>query len=463
MALTRSTSLAPQPDKIQDILAASFFALLFFLGSADLFFATRIAGFNFRWGQLLLLIAAIPAYYSLLNQIRENSDPGKTKVKFFLHWVPFFLIYGLAALCSATPLLTGIKWGWGLFNIGLAALVCLQPRRNESLARGFEWGILAIASLLWIQALAIYAFPSFTQVADQGEANPSTVSFFSLFLGYAQPSFAYQGLSTFRPHAFYYEPSYVGAALSFALALLLSRALSEKAALRGILPALALSSILLCSSRTGILSAVLFLFTSYFLSRWNSGSPVLRRTLIRTVLISILMVGAFCLFPMGRQYVAFVSGPLGADSYMRLHKKNSSEQGRLENMQESLQRWSEHPLLGNGVTKINPADQGLSQLSIVTWFEIGLESGVLGVAAFLYAILANMRLAWNGAPPGPIRSLVLSAWLVHFGFQLFFSQTFPRLDYWLLFFLSIRLLLDSGGGEKSKISPQELRSHSISA
>ncbi len=420
-----------------------FFAALFFLSSTDLFFTTRFHGFNFRLGQLLLFLAAIPTIFCFSKQICGYSFSKSIRYKLILHWTPFFLIYGLAALFSATPLLTGIKWGWALFNIGLSALICLQPRQDEALEQGFEWGILATSVLLWLQALAIYAFPLSTHIEDQGEDGPSSVSFFSAFLGYAQSSFSFRGLSIFRPHAFYYEPSYVGAALSFALFLLILLDLRRTQGKRGWLPALTLGSILLCSSRTGILSAVLFLVLIYYFSRRPPNFPGLRHLLSRTLLATLIFVGAFCVFPLGRQYVEFISGPLGADSYLRLHKKNSSEQGRIENMKESLILWAEHPIWGNGVTKANPDSPGLSQISITTWFEIGLESGILGVAAFLYAILANMRLAWNKAPPSPLRILVLSAWIIHFGFQLFFSQTFPRLDYWLLFFLSLRLLLDS--------------------
>jgi hypothetical protein len=442
--MVKTTSSLLRPEILKSKGQTFFFAVLYFLCGADLFFATRVNGFNFRWGQLLLLLAAIPAGFDFIKSLREKNISGDLRPKILMGWLPFFVVYGLAALFSATPFLTGIKWGWGLFNIGLAALVCLQPRRNETIEKGFAWGILATAILLWLQALALYALPFLTLVHDQGEGSPSVVSFCSIFLGYAQSSFNFNGLAIFRPHAFYYEPSYVGAALSFALFLLIFLDLKRKTRGMGFFPAIALSSILLCSSRTGILSVVLFLSLVFYFSRRNPDLSLLGKSLTRALLVSLILIGAFCLFPLGRQYVEFISGPLGADSYMRLHKKNSSEQGRLENMRESLRLISEHPLLGNGVTKIVPANtEGLSQFSGVTWFEIGLESGILGMAAFLFAVLANMRLAWDKAPPSLLRNLVLSAWIVHFGFQLFFSQTFPRLDYWLLFFLSLRLLFDS--------------------
>jgi O-antigen ligase len=126
--------------------------------------------------------------------------------------------------------------------------------------------------------------------------------------------------------------------------------------------------------------------------------------------------------------------------------KHSSEWGRLDNLKDSVTLWMQHPLLGNGVTPQieDNNSKGLSQFSGVTWTEVGLESGILGFFAFLFAILANMTLAWKKSFDINLKTLVLVAWLMHFGVQFILSQTFPRLDYWLIFFLSIRLLIKSG-------------------
>jgi len=136
---------------------------------------------------------------------------------------------------------------------------------------------------------------------------------------------------------------------------------------------------------------------------------------------------------------------MGTESTKRFHKKHSSEGDRWSNAKESLARWSQHPVLGNGVTQQEGENtsQGLSQFSLMTWSEIGLESGTLGVLAFLFAILSNMILAWKKGSGLDLKILVLTAWIVHFTVQFLLSQTFPRLDYWLLFFLSIRLLVKS--------------------
>lgn len=433
-------------------LAVFFFALMFFLCSSDLFFTTRIGGFNFRWGQWFLILAALPAGLSLIKKRGETSPFGKIQTRLMLNWVPFFALYGLAALCSATPVLTGIKWGWGVFNIGLAALVCLQPRRSETLEKGFEWGILAIASLLWLQTIALYVLPFLTRVQNHGEGCPSPVSFLSVFLGYAQTSFFYKGMWFFRPNAFYYEPSYAGGALSFALFLPAFFDLKRLPERRGFLSAIVLTSILLCSSRTGIVSAIIFLLLVFAFSVHRPENQPLRQSCMRMMVFSTVLIGAFCLFPLGRQYIGFISGPIGIDTYARLNNKISSENERLENMMDSLHLWADHPLLGNGVIKQGSENPGLSQVSGVTWFEIGLESGILGVIAFLFAIGASMKLAWNQHAPHPIKTIILSCWIVHFGFQFFFSQTFPRLDSWLLFFLSIRLML--GKDDHSPIQPE---------
>src|ERR1017187_86873 len=115
---------------ISPSLLAFLFATLFFLSGADMFFTTHILGFNVRWGQILLLPMAWPALEKLWIDNQRGSQEGKRRFWFLLYWLPFFIVYGIAALHSTSPLLTGIKWGWGLFNIGLAALVCLNPRQD---------------------------------------------------------------------------------------------------------------------------------------------------------------------------------------------------------------------------------------------------------------------------------------------------------------------------------------------
>jgi hypothetical protein len=142
----------------------------------------------------------------------------------------------------------------------------------------------------------------------------------------------------------------------------------------------------------------------------------------------------------------FITGPLGADTTSRIAEYKlgtTSEGNRLLNLEESFMFWMHHPVLGNGVTPQSGGNgNGLSQFSMATWTEIGMESGTLGVLAFLFAIVSNISLAWKQSSDFCVKTVVLLACIIHFGVQLFLSQTFPRLDYWLLFFLAIRLLIN---------------------
>src|SRR5438046_2777428 len=83
-------------ERLKPLLAVVFFALLFFLCSADLTFAVRLGGYNFRWGQLLLFIAAI---LTLIDLARNNFPSSSTRsvfLKLTFYWIPFLLVYALA-------------------------------------------------------------------------------------------------------------------------------------------------------------------------------------------------------------------------------------------------------------------------------------------------------------------------------------------------------------------------------
>jgi hypothetical protein len=111
-------------------------------------------------------------------------------------------------------------------------------------------------------------------------------------------------------------------------------------------------------------------------------------------------------------------------------------------MVECIQAWSRHLYLGNGVVlETDGKSQGLSQISMDTWLEMGVESGILGIMAFIFALLATMREALIQTTKSGFEIFVLGAWVSHFLVSLNFTQTFPRLDYWLIFFVSISLLM----------------------
>src|SRR5580693_505036 len=102
-------------------LAIFFFAALFFLCGADQYFATRLGGFNFRWGQLFLVALVPLSLKRSWDLLRDRSKDRILIGKILKYWGIFLAVYALTALLSDNPKITLIKWVWGLFNIGCAA------------------------------------------------------------------------------------------------------------------------------------------------------------------------------------------------------------------------------------------------------------------------------------------------------------------------------------------------------
>ncbi len=435
-------------EKIKTILLTLFFTLLFYLCSADQFFTTRIHGFNVRWGQFLLLGCGLLSWG--MDRVRSSVQPSEKEFlrRILKIWMVFFLCYALAALASDFPRLTWIKWGWGLFNIGCAALICLQSRWNQPLRLGFKYAILGIALTLWAEVLALFWFHIPFHTGYEQASYPLIPSFFHLspVIGYVKTSYSWMGTVFVRPNAFYYEPSYAGCALSFALPLVwaLNKDLTKFAAVWQ--PALVLSAIAVTGSRSGLLGSFLCLsvLTTY---AFLKNQPETKRRIFKTILATGLIILVFLVSTDSRKYMHFLFlENLGAQStLLRIADPKSSEGGRVVNQLNTFQQCLQHPWLGTGVT---PASSGsgheLGQTNLNTWLEIGLEAGLLGLLGFLFAVVSTMREAWHKNAQAFPRIWVLAAWAVHFLVNLNFTQTFPRLDYWLLFFLSISLLAQTG-------------------
>jgi hypothetical protein len=422
--------------------AVLFFALFFFLCCADFFFVTRVRGFNLRWGQLLLLGLAIVSMPSLIRYWRDSAGSRRFLSSLILCWLPFFLFYALAAFYSQTPQATFLKWGWAVFNIGGAILVCLNSQWGPAFEKGFVFAVLAVAGLIWFQTLAVYWFGFMPGPVPGHEAISHHIPGLPwLPLGHMQESFQYLGNTYFRPNAYYYEPSYAGCALSFVLPLLMALFMNRNSWKSTFVLAAIFTAIFFCSSRAGLLAAVLSLVYIGLHAFFQKRKEILF-LLLRVMLISFLMVAVFAISPTGRNYCHFMIGPLGADTAQRVVNPQSSEGARLVNIGDCISLWSNRLILGNGVIRLKGKHgQGLSQISMNTWLEIGVESGILGFSTFLFAILGSVLLALKHGRKSGFTLFMIAAWLSHFTVCYNFSQTFPRLDYWLFFFLSIRLLI----------------------
>ena len=441
MALTLNRSFSFR-EKLSIFLPPLFFAALFFLCSADVFFTTRIAGFNFRWGQLLLFPLAITAFWRWIQNSEKQVFPDVSPIRLSLLWVPFFSVYGLAAVLSPTPHASFLKLGWAFFNIGCALWICLGSRWNGALENGFLWAAGLLSGIILFQAVAVYWFDLIPGAHSGPGTRPLNLPGFAFFpIGYMQYGLQYLGKDFYRPNAFYYEPSYAGAALSFVLPLVMVLKSNRPGWKAVLLPAFVGTAVFFCSSRTGTLAeAVTLGFAGVFALLQRNKNAFSQ--IMKTILVMATIVIVFSIAPGGRNYVAYlVVGPMSAQGTIENTKDPTlSETHRLQNLKDCLDLLAQHPLLGNGVAQTGDG-KGLSQVSMNTWLEIGIESGILGLLAFLWAVLGTMGAALGRNWKTTAALLVAGAWFAHFTVRYNFSQTFPRLDYWFLFFLSVRFLL----------------------
>jgi hypothetical protein len=439
-------SLYPSGSALYPVL----FAILFFLCDADLSFASRIHEYNIRWGQILLFIFVLVALGFLLKERKDRSTTWLFHLQILKFWFPFFLLYLLAALFAENRSATLLKWGWGIFNIGGAAILALSPLGKGFIEKGFKWATILLSLFILFQAVALYGLGASSLADHSRVSHPLFLTLFQVQipLGYAQYAWPFEGQDIFRPSAFFYEPSYAGCSLAFAFPLVMAMNSRLQGWRRFLLPALVLGTVVLISSRAGILSCALTLLVSalFGLRRFFQDRLYF---LLKTTGLSILILGLFLLLPLGSSYLRFIAGPLIASSVQRLQAKHGSENERVSSAIHNVQSASENPLLGKGVVlKKSPNDQGLAQVAMNTWVELKLESGWLGLLSFIFAILATLRAALRRGVDGPWVDFLIAAWISHFLVHLNFTQTFPRLDYWLMFFLSIRLLLDLGQPSK---------------
>jgi O-antigen ligase len=427
--------------------AVFFFAALFFLCSADQFFAVRIFNLNFRYGQGLLLACVIPLLLNWALNLRKLPESIGPNLKILKYWIPFFLVYATACALALEPHRSFLKLAWALFNMGGAALLFLSDRYGRNLLDGTVIGVSLLALLILTQFILLYWFgvtpPTSVSLSDPLILSPGC----SCFLGFIQLSGEFDGTKILRPHAYYYEPSYAGCALAFSCLLCLSYAfLRENVRLKNILvSSLVLTAIFSTSSRAamiGVFISLLIALTGGILMR----NRVLVRALFSMLLGAAVLLGSLMITTKARDYFQYVVGPLGlSSSVSRAGDPASSEGRRFANMRESLELERKNPWLGTGVPPLLEGKnyQGLGQTSGNMWLEIIVESGLFGFLAFLYAIFNTLR-AFLGSNRNQTVVLLVSAALAsHFAISMNFTSTFPRLDYWLLFFFAARICLEA--------------------
>ena len=436
-------------------LPAGFFALLFFLGSADQTYATRIHGMNFRWGQLLVLAVVAWLFISgrfaaIVRSLPLLQRPSKRALA---AWLMFLGVFLAAALSSAGVGLSGVKLMWAVFNIGGAALVCLPGAfRPAALREGLVLGCTLICGVIWVDSVAILW-------ADL----PGPV------LGLAQESLVFEHVRQMRPHAFYYEPSYAGAALAFITPILFVATAGMPRWVRLGAPALAIATTVLTSARAGLLGLFFALAATVVLARVLKAQGLAWRVAGSIGLAAGVLTAFFSVTPKAATYGRFfITGPLGpvgiyerlvgahgrwergvgyGDTEADISKgRESSEVDRLGNLIKSFRHWRQHFVLGWGVEHAPAADlataaRNIRPQVINTWLEVANESGIFGLLTFGLAIGLTIFAALKGSTDAASQAALLAAWAAHLVCNLNFTQTFPRLDYWLIFFCAVRVAL----------------------
>lgn len=422
------------PDRLKNSIALSFWALFFFLCASDRVFGFQFHGLHFRWGQFLLLGAALFALPRSIEAFKKSTADRSLEKKILSAWLPFFILYALAAALSTHPGTGFLKLGWGIFNILGAGLVVLGFRGSGNLTKGFLLALTSIALVLWVDSF-------FLQCLGRDP-----------LIGYAQSASGYQVL--FRPSAFYFEPSYAGSALAFSFPLLMAAFAWKKGWKPILVGAILFGSVVLTGSRTGILCLLSAVSIALALAAWKKKKDLLLWT-GKVLAAALFLLFLFFITPGGWKYGNFLWRGLGPSRIVQNISSNpepTSESARLKEIGGALETWKEHPWLGSGVVPNHedPQNPLLKPVATSVWVELAVESGLLGFLAFALAVGLTMKAALERNLLGAASVFIFAAWAAHFVVNLNFTQTFPRLDFWLLFFFSIRLLTTAGVKERSR-------------
>ena len=438
-------------------LATSLCALLFFLGAADRVFALRAYGINLRFANLLLAVGLVVWLWKRRREALE--DLGVLSIG----WMPFVAAFGLAVVLSDAPWLGLLKLGWFALNFVAAFAWCrLFPR--DAVVRGYFAAFLVVSLLIGVD------FASGFVHGDR------------YMIGLGQPNDLAAGEILWRPHAFYYEPSYAasGVALAWALAMTpMGTAAPRIAPLLITSGAVALTVIM---SRTGWIYAilVLVLLGAYrFLGRKRATRIRWSAMLVALAAVAALVAGLL-LPEQTRARFTMLSDALGwhrtfericplvrldslrcATSEAALRSvgveaaEESSEGQRIVDAQRAIASIEARPLVGHGVTPGH--DRLLEPTAKNTWLEIAVEGGVLSAAALAWGLLFTLKRF--GAFEAGNRAIAIVL-LLYFVVAWQFLQTFPRLDQWLSLWAALTF---AASGRAAKPATSEDAEHELPA
>lgn len=416
-------------------------AILFFLGTADQVFALRIEGVNVRIANLLLAAGLVTWLWT--RRIGSMRDVAALLIA----WLPFVALYGAAAVASDAPWVTLLKLLWFAFNFAAAFAWCrlFDPR---DVVRGYFAAFLVVSAVIAVDFMS-----GFTRGPQY-------------MIGFGQPNDLIAGQVVYRPHAFYYEPSYAASGVAVAWALALTPMGRTATTLSTMLIPLGLVALVVTMSRTGWLYAIAATVAWLLFRQGGAGStPRLSwRKVAATLAVTALVCAALLapeqnrarfmtllqtlgwqqtlerICPILRDHVAFLDVQcLSPDERLAAVGRSrdavpeqTSEGQRLASMKESLTSIAASPLLGKGVTR---GDQRLIEPTASNvWLELAVEGGVLALAAFIWGLGFTLNHWRVFRPENRLLAIVL---VLYFLVAWPFLQTFPRLDQWLTFWVAL--------------------------
>lgn len=440
---------------------AAVCASLFFLGTVDQFLAVRVHGITLRLAQLVLCVGLAVWWRTKRKDLPERNRA------LLIAWAPFVCVFLVASLLSADPWRGLLKLVWFGFNF-LGAYAWCQLFERKDLALGYFSAYLLV--------VAVIMFDFFTGLG----AGPAHM------IGYAQPTYGvlFGREGWFRPHAFYYEPSYAAAGLGLAWALSLTTLCVYAPKTSATLAMMGIIALAMTFSRTGwvyVLLAVAAIAAVGGNVRWISlrrrlfylcaGGlallalilvPEQNRAGVRTLLQALSVsatVERVC--PIVERW--FPSWRLqcleGAERARALPAnqpdeppERTSEGGRLMSLETTLERIKAHPFAGEGV--VGTAAKLISPTVPNTWLEIAVEGGVFALMAFAWGLAATI---FRREGLGRENLTVAVALLLYFLVTWQFIQTFPRLDQWLSFWMALTVAR-SASGSRVQRPPKDARS-----
>ena len=429
-------------DRVLSVIGA----LLLFVCFCDHTFSFSIAGVNVRWSQLAGCAAAAAAFVIMLTG--RKVAIGRLQLPALLAaWTPFTALFLISSFAGPNSFSSVIKLCWALSSIvGAFAIVASGQRFRTLFANGLLGAILLQSSVLVVDSLSICL------------QNPSQT-----LLGSAQLSYyLHNGARLLRPSAFYFEPSYFASMMSLALVFVLAALRRKPNTLGRMAFATGMTSLVLSTSRLGIISFFLLLMASLLPTRKQTWSQTLKNHAAPGLLSAVLL----CLFlstpisqPLrvflfktnGFNKIASVAQNFGPDgTFTEEHKRRfltESEVSRYHAIEEAVASWKQSIWIGHGVVADvshrykappNPNtfdDEGRANKSsrfpspsMTTWFELLEESGVLGTLAYFLALAITFR----GIASKNVKIEMLLFITILFGLNYFLTPIFPRFDYWLL-------------------------------